>query len=284
MVERIVMIVSGALAAAVLAGGLFLQTKAPRTDRLWADGFTRTPQFETQGEGVYALKDLRAFVFDENGPAERAWRDVTLDAAALESVWFFIEPFPANDLFAHSFLSFVFRGPGGTRDAVSISVEARKEAGETYSALRGVLREYELLYIWSTEKDILTRIAIDLDHPLRAYELAISPAQGRAIFEHFVQRTNDLAERPRFYNTWGSNCTNELAKAVNDAFPGALPWRPVWVLTGRSAQWLHGAGFIEPAETPFADVQAAADIREKVQSLRARPPSAFSAAWRGVEN
>ncbi|MEO0850611.1 MAG: DUF4105 domain-containing protein, partial [Pseudomonadota bacterium] len=60
---------------------------------------------------------------------------------------------------------------------ISVSVEARKEAGEPYSAILGALRAYELSYIWSTEKDVLSRIAVKLDHQLFAYKLNLTDEQ-----------------------------------------------------------------------------------------------------------
>ena len=64
--------------------------------------------------------------------------------------------------------------------------------------MRGAFRAYELLYVWSTEKDVLSRIAVKLDHKLYAYKLDLPVDQAMIIFDHFVARTNDLAARPRF--------------------------------------------------------------------------------------
>ena len=50
-----------------------------------------------------------------------------------------------------------------------------------------------------------------------------------------------LATKPRFYNTFTSNCTNELAKIAR------LDWHYSWVLTGYSPQRLFEMKFI-PAQ------------------------------------
>lgn len=269
------------IAAVALLYLALIAPKTPRGDRDWPTEFSKVATFEAGADG-YRVDNLRAFEFAPNGATTERWSAAVVDPGDLVEVWYFVEPFSANPVFAHSFMSFVFEGEGGERETISISIEARLEAGEDYSAVRGALREYELLYVWSTEKDVLTRIAVGLDHTLYAYKLDLPEEGAREIFEHFVQRTNRLAKRPRFYNTLHSNCTNELAKAVNDAFPGALPWHRSWVLTGRSAAWLHQLGFINEGRGDFEAVQARSDIQPAVKARADVAPAGFPAAWRSA--
>ncbi len=271
-----------AILFATLLGLVFaavVLTKTPRADRDWKPAFSQVATFEETSPGRYRLPRLRAFSFAADGAQTPDWRAIDVNAADISEMWFFIEPFPENPLFAHSFLSFVFEDESGRRDTISVSIEARMEKGESYSALKGALRHYELMYVWSTERDILTRIAVGLDHQLYAYKLDLDPDQMRRLFDYFVRRTNDLAARPRFYNTLHSNCTNELAKAVNEAFPNALPWRRSWVFTGRSADWLYELGFIEAADNEtFHMLTNRSDIRSLVHAHAAK--AAFADAWR----
>ena len=250
--------------------------RTPRTDRDWQPYLAPTPRFVALENGVWSLSSLRAFEFENEGSIENDWRATTVNPDDLVEVWFFVEPFESWSAVAHTFLSFVFEGEDP--QTLSVSVEARREADEEYSPLRGMFNAYELLYQWSTEKDILTRIAVNLDHDLYAYRLKVTPEQGRAILNHFIQRTNQLAERPRFYNTVTSNCTNELAKAVNDAFPGALPWRRAYVFTGRSDEYLHRLGFL--GEDDFKQLKSHANVKAIVNDLNKTPNSQFSDAWR----
>ena len=271
-----------ALLVAILAGLVFaaaVLTKTPRADRDWKPALARVPVFEETAPGRYALPQLRDYEFAPGGKPSPGWRAVELQTDHLKEMWFFVEPFPANAMFAHSFLSFVFEDEAGEQKAVAVSIEARMEKEESYSPVRGALRNYELMYVWSTERDIMTRIAVGLDHTLYAYKLDLTPEQAQKLFEYFVRRTNALAEQPRFYNTLHSNCTNELAKAVNEAFPRALPWHRSWVMTGRSAKWLHKLGFISHAGgMSYKDLTAQSDIREIVHAHKRAED--FSAAWR----
>ncbi|MEO0850612.1 MAG: DUF4105 domain-containing protein [Pseudomonadota bacterium] len=117
-----------------------------------------------------------------------------------------------------------------------------------------------------------------LDHQLFAYKLNLTHEQAILIFDHFVKRTNALAAKPRFYNTLHSNCTNELAKVVNEAFPKALPWHRSWVLTGKSGKWLHDLGYVGREEESFASLKARSDIQDLVKTTIRRED--FADAWR----
>ena len=268
--------------AAILA--VIILMRQPQGDRAWSPPLAKVATFEEGAPSQYTLNNVRAFEYGPEGALRKEWETAEINARNLKEIWFFIEPFTGNPLFAHSFVSFVFENDDGEQQTLSISIEARKEAGEAYSPLRGAMRAYELLYVWSTEKDVLTRIAVKLDHPLYAYKLDLAQDRAAVLFDYFVKRTNDLAARPRFYNTLHSNCTNELAKAVNDAFPGALPWHRSWVMTGRSAKWLHKLGFIGEDGETFNEITARADIQPFVKTHAMAQADDFAERWRrGME-
>jgi len=254
--------------------------QTPRDDRNWVFDLTEKVQVEAHSENQYSLTNIRAFEYDLNGleRQERIARSVNVDQ--LVESWFFLEPFPDSDLFGHTYLSFVFENEAGETDVISISVEARREDAEGYSPFLGIFRRYELLYAWSTEKDVHSRIAIHLDHPVYAYKLELTPEQQKLILQHFIERTRQLEKTPRFYNTLWSNCTNELAKAVNDAYPGSLPWSPAWVTTGRSPKWLFERGFVQNEYLSFDAYTARADIRPAIKAAISEEGPAFSHQWR----
>lgn len=270
-----------ALAGLAIFSATFVMRSA-KADRDWRAEFTRAARIADPEADAVTIENLRNFAFDADGIAQSDWRTARIAPARIAEIWYFVEPFAATDLFGHSFLTFVFAPDDdeSAPHAISVSVEARLEKNEDYSAIAGLFRAYELAYVWSEEKDILSRIAVKLDHEVEAYRLALAPQTREAIFRHFVKRTEAIAERPRFYNTIFSNCTNELAKSVNDAIPGALPWRPAWILTGRSAAYLHRRNVIEPRAHRFESIRARAGVGEAVRANADRTPDELAALWR----
>ena len=148
--------------------------------------------------------------------------------------------------------------------------------------MEGALRQYDLLYAWSSERDILLDTAVALGRELYAYRLNVDAGAARAILQRFLERTEALARGPRFCNTFLLNCTNELAKAVNQSFPGSppLPWHHSFVLTGFAAEHLHRLGYIGDEQTPFANINAAARIDQKIVAAQWEPEELFSEAIR----
>lgn len=275
MVFRFVIIALGLFTLSIT---LLVVTKEPTHDLMWQDQFLRMPQFEELEENNISLLDLRNFGYEIGGQQKPAWRTEELDLDDLSEVWFFTEPFARWDAIGHTFISFVFEGE--TNKTVSVSVEARLEKSERYSGVKGVFNEFELIYVWSTEKDILTRIAVGLENDLYAYRLDATDEQIDKILRHFILRSKELVSTPRFYNTLTSNCTNELAKSVNDAYPGALPWRPYFFLTAEAAEYLHRNNWIYPSDQPFEELKVQSEIGQLVRNLNSLPESEFSEAWR----
>ena len=72
--------------------------------------------------------------------ARRSHYDRTYDLNDLQSVDFIVVPFSDMPGGAHTFLSFGFGG----RDYLAVSVEIRKERGEEYKPLTGILRQFEI--------------------------------------------------------------------------------------------------------------------------------------------
>ncbi len=264
---------------------IFVFAQKPSDDREWRFNLTEKARILSIDVDNYQFQNVRAFEYDLNDEFTRQdWISTQVNADELKEVWFFLEPFPGSDKFGHTLLSFVFEDEMGEETALSISVEARKEVGEEYTAVNALFRRFELLYVWSTEKDVLGRIAVHRDHDLYAYKLKLTDEQARAIFEHFVKRTNDLAKEPRFYNSIHSNCTNELAKAVNTAFPGALKLSPPWILTGHAPAWLHELGYIDDPDEAFAEIHGNANIRKTVARTLSENSDTFPSAWRSELN
>jgi len=253
---------------------LYFFTKKPEANRAWLPEQSRTAYALDTGNLV-TIFNMRDWTYGTSAPATTEWRTVTIDPATIVRTWFLIEPFSDWEAVGHTFLSFELEDGS----AYSFSVEARRETHETYSAVRGLLREYELSYQWGTERDFVTRRLLYLDHPLRLYPLELEPAASQALFRSLIAETNALAERPRFYNTLAANCTNVLAKIVNRHYPDTLPLHHSWYLTGYADRYLMDEGLIPSAGAP-EETMALYDLTPKKEQVDARAtstPQEFSA-------
>jgi hypothetical protein len=280
-----VLVVLAIAVVAVLFAILRFNFKEPRDDRNWEPEFASLTTFEDLGGGRWRLNNLRHWTWGKSGPEDKTWGDRIVDENAVTALWYYVQPFGGWDGIAHTFVVFELAGNDGeTADYIGVSVEARRETGEAYSAPAGVFRAYELTYLWASEKDLLTRRAVYLPDELYGYRLNVSPQTARAALRHFIDRTNNLAARPRFYNTLFSNCTNELAKTVNGGGEDIIPYHYSFVLTGFADRYLHRLGFLGEKSREFAAIRRAGHLNAIVRASAGASEKAFSRAIRaGLE-
>jgi len=244
--------------------------------RPWQEEVSRVALVQFEGDGGIVISNLRNWEWDADGAVTRRWETRRYRLEDVRGLWFNVEPFDANDCFAHTSLTFELAG-----DAfLSVSVEARKREGEVYSPLRGAFGAFPLIFVWSSERDMLTNAAVTLGREVQSYPVNATPEQARAILEGFLDRTNQLAFRPELYNTLRRNCTTELAAVVNRVFDQPIPRDASFFLTGRSPQTLHRLGFLGDPGTPFATLQAEARRDEAIRRHATLPERQFSRAIR----
>lgn len=273
---RIVLTVLGVLLALGLT--LFLLLNRPSNDRAWLPEYAKVASAEITPTKV-TIKNVRDWTYDTEVLSED-WTEVTVDPRTITRAWFVIEPFGGMEGVGHTFLSFEFTD--GT--ALSFSIQARQEASEDYSAFKGLANAYELAYQWGTERDFFARRLLFLEHDLRMYPLAITSEDAGRLFMSVLEETNEVAKQPRFYNTLTANCTNMLAKIVNEHYPNRLPYDLSWNLTGYSDLYLMDEGLIELHET-LEQTRATGDLtphREQIHALATRPANEFSEGVRAL--
>ena len=110
------------------------------------------------------------------------------------------------------------------------------------------------------------RRAVVGKNELYMYPLVGSMDAARRLFLNLAEESRQLETRPRFYNTFASNCTNELARVANQAQPGAIPPNLALMLPGYSDSFLYDLGFI-PNDAPLETVRQRYAVTDAVTKL-----------------
>ena len=236
-----------------------------RADRDWYPYLGRTAQVELV-EGAFAVSPVSDWTYSPQAPLTQAYTEASYNIEDVQAVWFVLEPQPGSQLAAHTLLLFEFPGDR----LLGLTIEARRENNEDYSAIRGIFNAYELAYVWAEARDLLTRRAVMLAHDVFVYPVSITDEQKRVLLRRLLERTDALETTPRFYNTLSSNCTNELAKAAG------FDWAPAFILTGTSDEYLYDRGII-PGES-FEAAHASSDLTDFVAANSALDAAAFDRA------
>jgi hypothetical protein len=241
------------IALVAVAASVLLRT--PSSDLVWKDYLARQAEVTITDDRI-SFTDVRDWTYDVSGPVIRGYVARSYDLSTLTGMRFVVEPFPENAAFGHTLLIFDF----ADEESIAFSVEARMEEHEEYSPYAGLFNEFELSYTWGTERDFITRRTVLLDHDLYVYPLEVTPEVAREVFLAFAEGTRELAEEPQFYNTFAHNCTNELARLINERHPGSLPWDPSRIFTGTADEYLYKLGYIKGES--FEAAKEAARVKE----------------------
>ena len=253
--------------AAVLYWWLSLE---PRLDRDWAPEYAELPHAEFRGDLV-TIRNLRNFVYRSETDFDPHWETRTVDVAKLNGVDLAFSTWGPPNI-AHTVMSFQFaEGP-----PLVFSIETRRERTETYSAIRGFFRQYELYYVVADERDVLKLRTNFRGEKVRLYRLRTPIPRARRLLLSYLEELNALAERPRWYNALLHNCTTSIR--VHTSAAGApMPWHWELIANGHLDELLYRQGVIQN-KIPFAELRERSDITER--GKRADDDPAWSALVR----
>lgn len=220
--------------------GLLSLLVRPSNDRVWTPDQARLATASFVGDSVH-IENVRNAVYRSVSDFDVRWERRSYDLRELETVWFIVEPFSKVRGPAHTFLSFGF----GDSTFVSISVELRKEVGESFHPLPGLLRQYELQYVVGDERDLIGLRANHRHDSVFVYPVRTTPEKKRELFVAMLERANRLAERPEFYNTLWSSCTTNIVSHINDISPERVPFSFKVLLPAYSDELAYDLGLLD---------------------------------------
>ena len=254
--------------AVVLLLFLLFQIFGPRPSnhRDWMSDQARLPRVEIDGRRV-RVHDLRHARYRSTSDYDVVWEERTYDLDRLRSAWFMVEPFSEWRGPAHTLMSFGFDGlEEETGDYLAISVEIRKEKGEEFTPWKGLLRQYELMYVLGDERDLLQLRTSHRRDEVYLYPVRASRERIEQMLLGMLRRANRLRGEPEFYNTLTNSCTTNIVRHVNQLVPGRVPWSYKVLLPGYSDELAYDLGLID-TDLPFAQAQRRFRIDGKAQRI-----------------
>ncbi len=216
--------------------------KQPSNERNWEVGFQTLPHF-TISDSTVSIANVRDQEYIHGTEFKQNYFNKSYDAKNITRVWFLVSKFNGFhglDGIAHTHFMFDMKDS----EPITVSVEARREKGEKYDIVGGLFNNFELMYVWASERDSLIRRTKISKDRVYMFPLVLSAEASQRLFLQLAQRAQKLETHPRFYNSFSSNCTNELAKSANEVKPGTIPWNIAYLLPGYAPKELHKLGYI----------------------------------------
>jgi Domain of unknown function (DUF4105) len=171
---------------------------------------------------------------------------------------------------AHLIVSFHFAGD----DYVAVSIEMRKQIGQSYSAIRGFFRQYTLTYIFADEHDLI-RLRSNFRHgeEVDLYHTTADAEYSRQLFLQYLKRANQLHNRPEWYNALTSNCTTNVfaeMRAIGPLPAGISRFDPRVLLSGEADEMLFERGLLA-GNLPFAQLREQSRINPTARAAGNSP-------------
>ena len=128
---------------------VFWSSLEPTNDRDWQPQVAILPYATISGDQV-TVHNIRNFDYRSKTDYTIAYYDKSFDLRQLRSVDI-VTSYLMGPAVAHVFVSFGFADD----DYLAVSVEVRYTKGQDYSPLKGLFRQYELVYVVADERDVI---------------------------------------------------------------------------------------------------------------------------------
>jgi Domain of unknown function (DUF4105) len=210
----------------------------PSNNRLWADDVALRTTGVVDGDHV-TLHNVRNFDWRTKTDYTQRWETRTYDLRRLNSLDMILS-YWSMPAIAHVLISFGF----DDGEHVVFSVEIRREKTESFSEIGGFFKEFELSVIASDERDVIrvrTNVRGEDDY---LYRLHMPVDDIRSLFLAYVSQANDVARKPRFYNTVTANCTTIIYHMMK-RIVGHLPLDYRLLLSGYLPGYVYKVGGLD---------------------------------------
>jgi hypothetical protein len=238
----------------------------PSNTANWEEDTARTASVEIDGDRV-TIHNLRNCDYQTETNYSNCWNDRTVYLSQLRSADLFFTTWGPKYI-GHPIVSFQF----GDNDHIAFSIEARYKAGQSYSAILGFFRQYELIFITADERDVIRlRTNYRKDEEVFLYRTTVSPVRAREIFLIYADYLNQLRDQPEWYNALTRNCTTTLDTKIAADMKNPQPWNYQLLLNGTLDELLYNRGRLVTGGLSFPELKQREHINTAARATNQSP-------------
>jgi hypothetical protein len=252
---RIALMCCALLTALVIVWWLAIE---PSNDRDWLPDVARTPSASVEGDLV-TIRNVRDFRYRSETDYDERWEERTYDLSKLRGMGIFLS-YWGSPWIAHTIMSWEF----DDGEPLAISIETRKEKGESYSAVLGFFRQFELYYVVSDERDVVALRTNHRGEDVYLYRLNAPVDVARAALLDYLESINRLTTKPKWYNAATHNCTTVIRHHMQH-IAAANPWDWRILVNGRIDEMGYERGTIDTS-LPFEELRERSNITERARA------------------
>ena len=190
----------------VLVGWSFIR---PSHDREWRQDVAVMPRATIEGDRV-RITGVRNFDYRTRDDFTVRYEEREVSLSHLTGLDFFISYWMPGPV-GHTFVSFIF----DNAPPLNVSIETRPEVHEGFDPLASLFKKYELIYVVGEERDIVGVRTNFRNEDVYVYRLRLPAASARKLLQVYLERINELADRPEFYHLLSNSCTINIVRYAN---------------------------------------------------------------------
>ena len=186
-------------------------SKPPSHHRPWRPEVAVMPRAFVDGDRVH-ITGVRDFDYRSRDDFTVRYEEREVQLSHLIGLDFFVS-YWAEGPVAHTFVSFTF----DNAPPLSISIETRPEVGEGFDPLASLFKQFELIYVVGDERDLVRVRTNYRKETVYLYRLNSPIESVRRLLLVYLERINELADRPEFYHLLTNSCTINIIRYANAA-------------------------------------------------------------------
>jgi hypothetical protein len=183
----------------------------PSHHRPWRPEVAVMPRATIDGDRVH-ITGVRDFDYRSRNDFTVRYEEREVQLSHLTGLDFFVSYWSEGPV-AHTFVSFTF----DNAPPLSISIETRPEVGEGFDPLASLFKQFELIYVVGNERDLVRVRTNYRKETVYLYRLNSPVESVRKLLLVYLERINELADRPEFYHLLTNSCTINIIRYANAA-------------------------------------------------------------------
>jgi hypothetical protein len=238
----------------------------PSNQRDWRPDVAQTAWTETDGDRV-TIHNLRNCDYRTETEYTNCWHDRTVYLSRFRGVDFIFVNWGVPWI-GHPIVSFAF----DDGEHIAFSIEARYQVGQSYSAILGFFRQYDLIFIAADERDVVRlRTNYRKDEQVYMYRTRVEPQIARAMFLTYIAYLNKLRDQPEWYNALTKNCTTAIDRQISATMSNPQPWTFQFIANGTLDELLYNRGRLVTDGLPFRELKERAHINAVARAANQSP-------------
>lgn len=224
----------------------------PSHDRPWRPEVAVMARAIIDGDRV-KFTGYRNFNYRSRNDFDARWEEREVSIDHLTGVDLFISYWMPGPV-AHTFVSFTF----DNAPPVCVSIETRPEMGEGFDPIASLFKQFELIYVVGSERDLVRSRTNYRDEEVFLYPIRMTGEAARELFRIYIRRINELADTPEWYHLLKNSCTVNIVRYANKAGrEGSFDIRHY--LNGWIDRYLYSVGSVDTS-LPFDELRRRSDI------------------------